>query len=85
VVVNDFKEIFGGVVCFLFGVGFIWGIKGIQKETFLHTDKYNTLKKMTPFPLIFNYWLIKTIYGLGAVIAIGGGIFTFARLIMFGY
>lgn len=77
---NFFKsQAFGGVILILFGFVFLWGMRGITKDLFLNTDTFEVFKKFTPLPPIFNFYLIQTILGLGALISICGGIFSFIR------
>ncbi|MEW4282446.1 hypothetical protein [Priestia koreensis] len=74
------SELFGLIICIMFGFLFTWGIfKFITKDVFLNTDKFEDMKKITPLPPVFNFYLIKVILILGAIICFGGSILSFIR------
>lgn len=77
------SEAVGGVFCIIFGFIFIWSMfKFLTKDSFLHSDTFSGVRKLTPLPPIFNYYLIKVLHVLGIIISIGVGILSILRTIL---
>lgn len=46
------SEAVGGVFCIIFGFIFIWSMfKFLTKDSFLHSDTFSGVRKLTPLPL----------------------------------
>jgi hypothetical protein len=82
--VSFFKsENFAGIIDILIGFVFIWAAtKFFAKDNFLNSDKFEVFRRLTPFSALVNYWLIKIILGLAAIICFFGGFSGFIRPIL---
>jgi len=77
------SDAFAAIISIILGLICIWSMfKFFTKDSFLHSDTFSDLRKLTPLPPIFNYYLIKVLHVLGIIILIGCGTFTLIKMFL---
>ena len=75
--VMQVEEFIGMIVVLVTGITLMWaGVFYLTKRNYQNPDEgMEYLLKITPFPRLFNYWLIKMLFLVAGLLALLAGIY----------